>query len=295
MKKLTHLILCFTLFQVVNGQSPYFNNFYTAATYTNPSFATLSETPLASFSYNNNMNLWTGNLLQVIKPLKKGALFGSFLNDASGNPTSVVFREFNIGYAHKLEMNDWVISAGAGFVANRTRINVHLPGVDSSYYGAAFLQGNLGLSLKYKGVQLGFSSKNIHLLHLNEYPVKRQPSLIMSYNFSLVHRIDFSDIIQFNYALVFSRHRGLTKNDAYAALRIKNLDLGSGFQFVLPEGETSNGVILYPRFYAGYSVKKIRLTYSYLGRNSMIPWHEHEIGLQLAFNTKGKEVSFLPF
>ncbi|MGB0429085.1 MAG: hypothetical protein ACPGLV_01335 [Bacteroidia bacterium] len=293
-------ILVFALFGICFGfglfaQGPLFNNFYTAATYTNPSFATAIEAPTASFSYINNNNFWKSSLWQVVQPVKQGGIYGSYSRfGAVVSSSSIFFHDLNLGYAHKIDIGDLIISGGLGMAMSMTQFKRVAPGIADTTQWSSFINSNLGFNLKYKGVQFGFSSRRIHLLHVSPYVIKRKLSLTQNFNISFIHRIRLSDAFSLNYASIFTRSGGFNRIDNYLRLRVKRLEIGGGFQNNLPANDLAESNV-FPSYYLAYSFKRYRVNYNCINMKAIGRWRVHEIGLQFAFNTKGKEVNFLPF
>lgn len=81
MKKLIPLFVCIILFQVVNAQRAYFNNFNSASVFTNPALAGFEITPKLTLGAYNYWNMYRTRTMLLKIPHKNFSFYGAYMAD----------------------------------------------------------------------------------------------------------------------------------------------------------------------------------------------------------------------
>ncbi|MGB0429083.1 MAG: hypothetical protein ACPGLV_01325 [Bacteroidia bacterium] len=276
MKRLVLLATVTLLVNALSAQIPFSNNMNTFFSQTNPAFASVQDYSAVTIG-RKSFEFYNSSLVQA----QLHSTLGNFYVAISNNRNSLFDYSdgrVELGYSNGYKIKNWIFAGGIDINFGHAKL----------FSGAArnsinFVNSDFGLLVKYRNVYLGFSATNINLSGDQLY--------YEYFNASLVHQINLNKNVGIHYAIMLrDGNDNRPRSYALAGIRYKRLELGLGLQYFLKSYGKN------PSCYAAYSFKKCRISYNYLRENwNGYNWHQHEIGFQFAFNTKGKEVSFLPF
>ncbi|MGB0429084.1 MAG: type IX secretion system membrane protein PorP/SprF [Bacteroidia bacterium] len=287
MKTLVTLSIVSFIVLSANAQETHFNNFYSASSYTNPAFAAFAD--YGTFSLLNQFQ--TGfygeySLAQVTIPGNKLSYFGSYLNQRNKTLGSPSTNAIEVGLAKKLETEKWKFSFGLSLNGAIQYVDFEDCYLPMDPYFENGLMTDFGTAIQYRNFQLGFAARNVSIIDVSYYD--------RFYLISIFHQIELRKQSSIYYSIVqerSSQRYNSSFNHISIGLRIKKLDLGYGIKFY------NLGNV--PKLLCAYSYKNLRIAYGFMNfinpQNDYYNHQQHELSLQFAFNTKGKEVSFLPF
>jgi hypothetical protein len=276
MKRLVLLATVTLFLNALSAQIPFSNSFNTFFTQTNPAIASVQDYSAVTIG-RKEMNLYNASLFQALFKSSLGSHYIVMSNNRNGffNYSDV---KIEAGYSNGFSFRDWFFAGGLDVNFGYGSFDV-----GSARKTSQFLNTDLGFIAMFKNIQIGFCTNNFNNIGDQNYSKRIGASLI--------HRISISRSVELNYAIILYSFADLNQpiNLTLGGLKWKNIEIGTGFQYRLRTYNRSSS------FFAAYAHRSFRISYNYLHDTYHRRWHQHEIGFQFAFNTKGKEVNFLPF